>query len=130
MRHVSMQFGLPETSLTKKLINCRMAAIAVAFLCAGSAAWAQKYTAPRAAWDSGHPDLSGIWQAKASVGDDIEKSIVDPPNKKIPYLPAAAAKAKENAANKAKLDPIGKCYNPGLPRMIYMNYPIQIFQTP
>ena len=116
-----MQSGLSKT------LNC---IIATAFLCVGSTAWAQKYTAPRAAGDSSHPDISGIWQAKAAVGDDIEKSIVDPPNKKIPYLPAAAAKAKQNAANKAKLDPIGKCYNPGLPRMIYMNYPIQIFQTP
>jgi hypothetical protein len=99
-------------------------------LFAGSMAWAQKYTAPRAPWDSPHPDFSGIWQAKPTVGDDIEKSIVDPPNKKIPYLPDAAAKAKTNAASKAKLDPVGKCYMPGVPRMMYMNYPIQIFQTP
>jgi len=103
--------------------------VLITLLCAGSTAWAQKYTAPRAPWDTSHPDLSGIWQAKPAVGDDIEKSIVDPPNKKIPYLPAAAAQAKTNAANKAKLDPVGKCYMPGVPRMMYMNYPIQIFQT-
>ena len=72
---------------------------------------------PKNAYD-GHADLMGIWQAKATVGDDIEKSIVDPSNKKIPYLPAAAAKAKANAANKAKLDPVGKCYMPGIPRLI------------
>jgi hypothetical protein len=125
MRHVLRQSGLAKT-----LMNCTMAASFAAFLCAGSTAWAQKYSAPKAAWDSSHPDLSGIWQAKASVGDDIEKSIVDPSNKKIPYLPAAAAKAKANAANKAKLDPVGKCYMPGIPRMMYMNYPFQIFQGP
>jgi len=105
-----------------------MAAAAAAFLLAGSTASAQKYAPPKNTYD-GHADLDGIWQAKASVGDDIEKSIVDPSNKKIPYLPAAAAKAKANAANKAKLDPVGKCYMPGIPRLITMNYPFQIFQT-
>lgn len=105
--------------------------VAVAgLLLAGSVAWAQKYTPPRAPWDNTHPDLSGIWEAKASVGDDIEKSIVDPSDKKIPYLPAALAKVKENAANKAKEDPVNKCYMPGVPRLMYMNYPFQIFETP
>src|ERR1700691_5190966 len=106
--------------LTKTLTNCMMTAAAAAFLCAGSAAWAQKYTAPRAPWDNTHPDLSGIWQAKATVGDDIEKSIVARSNKKIPYLPGEAAKVKANAANKAKLDTMAKCYMPGVPRMMYM----------
>ncbi len=117
-----------SSQLTRKLTNSIMAAAAAAFLFAGSTASAQKYTAPKNAYD-GHADLMGIWQAKAAVGDDIEKSIVDPSNKKIPYLPAAAAKAKANAANKAKLDPVGKCYMPGIPRLITMNYPFQIFQT-
>jgi hypothetical protein len=117
-----------SSQLTGKLTNSIMAAAAAAFLFAGSTASAQKYTPPKNIYD-GHADLDGIWQAKASVGDDIEKSIVDPSNKKIPYLPAAAAKAKANAANKAKLDPVGKCYMPGIPRLITMNYPFQIFQT-
>lgn len=95
---------------------------------AGSTAWAQKYTPPKNPYD-GHADLDGIWQAKATVGDDIDKSIVDPSNKKIPYLPAAAAQQKANAKDKAKLDPVGKCYMPGVPRLMYMNYPFQIFQT-
>jgi hypothetical protein len=117
-----------SSQLTRKLTNSIMAAAAAALLFAGSTASAQKYTPPKNAYD-GHADLMGIWQAKATVGDDIEKSIVDPSNKKIPYLPAAAAKAKANAANKAKLDPVGKCYMPGIPRLITMNYPFQIFQT-
>jgi hypothetical protein len=107
-----------------------MSAALVCVLLGGSSAWAQKYTAPRAPWDNSHPDLSGIWQAKPTVGDDIEKSIVDPSNKKIPYLPEAAAKVKNNAANRAKEDPVNKCYMPGVPRVMYMNYPFQIFQTP
>jgi hypothetical protein len=133
MRNGLMQSGLTlvlTQELTRTLANCMMTAAAIAFLCAGSTAWAQKYTPPRTPWDSSHPDLSGIWQAKLAVGDDIEKSIVDPPNKKIPYLPAAAATVKANAANKAKLDTMAKCYMPGVPRMMYMNYPFQIFQTP
>jgi len=114
---------------------CTVAAAAAVLLCTAYA-WAQAPVAakvspaPGNAWDTGHPDISGIWQAKANVGDDIEKSVVEPSNHKIPYLPAAAAKQKENAANKAKLDPVGKCYMPGVPRLMYMNYPFQIFQTP
>jgi hypothetical protein len=105
-----------------------MTAATAAFLFVGATASAQKYTAPKNPYD-GHADLDGIWQAKATVGDDIEKSIVDPSNKKIPYLAAAAAQQKTNAAGKAKLDPVGKCYMPGIPRLMIMNYPVQIFQT-
>jgi hypothetical protein len=104
------------------------AAVAGAML-AGSAAWAQKYTAPRAPWDNSHPDLSGIWQAKPNVGDDIEKYIVGGP-KKIPYLPGKADQVKTNFTNRAKEDPVNKCYMPGVPRLMYMNYPLQIFQSP
>ncbi len=85
------------------------------------------YTAPKHPWE-GHADLSGIWQAKANVGDDIEKSVVDPSNKKIPYLPAAVAQKTANSKNKAG-DPAGKCWMPGVPRLTYINYPFQIFQT-
>lgn len=112
-----------------KLTNCLMASAAAAFLIAGATASAQKYSAPRAAWDKDHPDLSGIWQAKTTVGDDIEKSIVDGP-KKIPYIASAEAQVKTNAANKAKGDPVNKCYMPGVPRVMYMDYPFQIFETP
>jgi len=48
----------------------------------------------------------------------------------IPYQPAAAAKQKENFANRATADPESKCYLPGVPRIMYMPYPFQIFQTP
>ncbi len=118
----------------KAFSACAVTAGAAALLYAATA-WGQapvtaKISPPGNAWDTGHPDISGIWQAKTNVGDDIEKSIVEPSNRKIPYLPAAAAKQKENAANKAKLDPVGKCYMPGVPRLMYMSYPFQIFQTP
>jgi hypothetical protein len=47
----------------------------------------------------------------------------------IPYLPAAAAKQKENFANRLSLDPEAKCYLPGVPRATYMPYPFQIVQS-
>jgi len=46
----------------------------------------------------------------------------------IPYLPAAAAKKKENADNWLARDPEIKCFLPGVPRMMYMPYPVQIVQ--
>lgn len=95
----------------------------------GVVASAASYTAPKAAWE-GHADLSGIWQAKANAGDDVEKLVVDPSNKKIPYLPDALKQKAANAKNKAQGDDTSKCYMPGVPRLMYMNYPFQIFQTP
>ena len=46
----------------------------------------------------------------------------------IPYLPEAAAKKNENAANWLARDPEIKCYLPGVPRATYMPYPFQIIQ--
>ena len=48
---------------------------------------------------------------------------------RFPYLPAAAAKKKENQANWATLDPEVKCYLPGVPRATYLPYPFQIVQS-
>ncbi|HLI86288.1 MAG TPA: hypothetical protein VKV17_20400 [Bryobacteraceae bacterium] len=91
---------------------------------------ASDYKPPRTA--DGQPDLQGIWEVKASPDKDLEKSkvIVEPKNGKIPYLPAALEKKKENEKNSAKADPLGKCYMPGVPRINLLNYPLQIFQTP
>ena len=47
----------------------------------------------------------------------------------IPYLPAAAAKKRENQANWVKLDPEAKCYLPGVPRATYLPHPFQIVQS-
>jgi len=46
----------------------------------------------------------------------------------IPYLPAAAAKKKENLEHWLDRDPEIKCYMPGVPRAMYMPYPFQIVQ--
>jgi hypothetical protein len=48
----------------------------------------------------------------------------------IPYQPWAAAKKAENFQNRQKADPLGKCYMPGVPRIMYLDFPFQIFQTP
>src|ERR1019366_1298430 len=48
----------------------------------------------------------------------------------IPYQPWAALKKAENFQNRQKADPLGQCYLPGIPRIMYMDFPFQIFQPP
>jgi hypothetical protein len=47
----------------------------------------------------------------------------------IPYLPWAAARKKENLENWMDRDPEIKCFQPGVPRAMYMPYPFQIIQS-
>ena len=107
---------------------------------------APPYKAPRTA--SGKPDLNGIWQALNTANWDLEGHAAAPgpvmqlgaayavppglgvvEGGLIPYKPEAAAKRKENAANALKRDAEVKCYLPGVPRMMYMPYPVQILQS-
>jgi len=95
----------------------------------------------------GKPDFTGIWQAMNTANWDIQAhearkgpvvalgaafsvpagiGIVE--GNDIPYLPAAAANKKENGDNWLARDPEIKCYLPGVPRMMYMPYPVQIIQ--
>src|SRR5690348_6151223 len=104
-------------------------------LLAGITAVAQTaaYKAPRTA--DGHPDLNGIWQALNTANWDIQDHSAAfgtvaalgavgaiPPGLavveggEIPYQPWAAAKKKENFANRLTADPEIKCYLPGIPR--------------
>jgi hypothetical protein len=93
-------------------------------------------TLPRTA--DGKPDFQGIWQASGTAAADLQdhaarfnmpagRSVV---NAAIPYQPWAAAKKAENFQNREKADPLGKCYIPGVPRVMYLDFPFQIFQTP
>jgi hypothetical protein len=100
----------------------------------------QAYNPPRMA--NGKPNLQGIWEARSTAWGSVEAHggsegiragesiVVDPADGKIPYLPAALAQREENFKNRAKLDPLNKCWMPGVPRITYMPYPFQIFQTP
>lgn len=74
------------------------------------------------------PDLRGIWRAKGTAYQDLEKSgaVVDG---KIPYLPEALAKRKANFEGRDKLDPQIKCFQAGIPRATGLNTPFQIFQN-
>jgi len=87
----------------------------------------------------GHPDLTGIWQAVNTAAWDLEPHVAQPgvpagigaiDGDRIPYTAAALAKKKENDENRAALDPDGKCFLPGVPRVMYMPFPFQIVQTP
>ena len=101
---------------------------------------AQSYRPPRT--PDGKPDLQGIWQVMNTAAVNLEDHIavlgmpagrsviVDPPDGKIPYTPAAAQKQKENFKNRAKADPLNICYIPGVPRAMYLPFPMQIVQTP
>jgi hypothetical protein len=87
----------------------------------------------------GKPNLQGIWQASSTAGADLQdhaaslnmvagRSVVV--GKEIPYQPWAAAKKAENFQNRQTADPLSKCYIPGVPRVMYLDFPFQIFQTP
>ena len=136
--------------MRNRLMDSVVAGLAVAavFLLAAmpDAAQAPVYRAPRTA--DGKPNLNGIWQALNTANWDLQghaaaKGPVSslgavfsvPPGLgvveggEIPYLPAAAARKKENQANWATLDPEVKCYLPGVPRATYLPYPFQIIQS-
>src|SRR6266851_1648055 len=105
------------------------------------------YRGPRTA--DGKPNLSGIWQAINTAEWDIQAHdakagplvvmgavgaipagfgvVEDGP---LPYRPEALAKKRENEANWLALDPVFKCFLPGLPRATYMPFPFQIVQSP
>src|SRR5580700_9880575 len=98
--------------------------------------------APEPSKSDSRRDLQGIWEARNTAAGGLEAHsadagiragdsvIVDPLDHRIPYQPWAAAKRAENFANRAAADPLNKCYLPGVPRIAYMPFPFQIFQTP
>src|SRR6516165_3949112 len=47
----------------------------------------------------------------------------------IPYKPWAAARKKENQEHWIDRDPEIKCFQPGVPRALYMPHPFQIIQS-
>ncbi len=105
----------------------------------------QAYRAPRTA--AGQPDLNGFWQALNTAQWDLEAheaapgpvlqlgaAYAVPPGQgvvmdgPIPYRADALAMKKKYAADALREDAEIKCYLPGVPRMMYMPYPVQIVQ--
>jgi hypothetical protein len=97
----------------------------------------RQQTLPRTA-DS-KPDLQGIWQASSTAAADLQdhaaslnmlagRSVVA--SGTIPYQPWAAKQKAENFRNRQTADPLSKCYIAGVPRIMYLDFPFQIFQTP
>ena len=85
----------------------------------------------------GKPNFSGYWQVVNTAAYDLEDHLAQkgvPPGqsvvegKTIPYQDWALAKKKENYEHRAELDPEGKCYLLGVPRVTYSGHPFQIFQ--
>jgi hypothetical protein len=121
--------------------RCALLAVSIAAICEQAPAQQTRpvgaASIPRTA--DGKPNLQGIWQARSRAAYDLldhaakhgmpaGKSVVE--GGQIPYQPWAAAKKLENYVNRQNLDPLGKCYMPGVPRIMYMDFPFQIFQTP
>jgi hypothetical protein len=112
-----------------------IAAIALAVTLLALPAFPQ--AVPRTA--GGKPNLEGIWQATSTAAADLEDhaarfnmpaglSVVT--GGAIPYQPWAAAKKAQNSQNRQKADPLNQCFIPGVPRIMYLDFPFQIFQTP
>lgn len=88
----------------------------------------------------GHPDFEGVWRNTAIVAAfnvQGQKAyynepggasvIIDPPDGKLPYLPAAQQKANENTAHRES-DPVSHCHMHGVPRSLVPPFPIEIVQ--
>jgi len=98
-------------------------------VCAGGRAAAQTAATPATSAKplprtaDGRPNLHGIWQAPKGSATRLA------PANQVPYLPAAAATARANFKDRAKADPLNQCFLPGVPRIMAMDWPFQIFQT-
>jgi hypothetical protein len=57
-------------------------------------------------------------------------AIVDPPDGMIPYLPAAAAKAKDLGEHHQYMEPDAHCFMSGVPHSAYQQFGFQVIQPP
>jgi hypothetical protein len=85
----------------------------------------------------GRPNLQGIWQVRNRASYDLQDHVARHllpaglgvvEESEIPYQPWAAARKLENFANRVMADPVANCYMPGVPRIMYMEWPFQLFQ--
>lgn len=111
-----------------------------------NAGLAQGPLIPRTA--EGKPDMNGLWQslgtahwnlepAAAKAGPDwrlgalgaIPATLGVVQGGPIPYSESGLAQKKSNEAEWQALDPLAKCYMPGVPRANYLPFPFQIVQS-
>ena len=128
-------------------LQCVLTGFVAVFLLGFSLQVAAQTAIPRTA--DGNPDFNGIWQALGSANWDIEPHAADfgpvvelaaigaiPAGLgivcggEIPYTVAARAQQQANKADWLALDPVVKCYMPGIPRANYLPFPFQIIQSP
>ena len=112
--------------------------VAVGVLLAGASRVAGQGAAlPRT--PAGKPDLSGIWEVLSKADYNIEAhsaSRLQPASAgivaggELPYRPEMLAKRKQNFDARATADTEARCYLPGVPRVMYIQHPFQIVQTP
>src|SRR5437660_1812258 len=132
-----------EARMRKRLRGASFASVAAALVTVlqlgviPAPSLAEPYQAPRTS--DGKPNLNGIWQALNTANWDIQEHAARPgqvvalgaagavpaglgvvEGDQIPYLPAAAAKKKENFDKRLTADPEIKCYLQGVPRATYM----------
>lgn len=88
--------------------------------------------------EGGKPNLQGIWQAEGrayvSLENEVARADLLPTlgvveGGAIPYQPAALLQRLNNFDNRAELDPLNKCYLPGVPRIMTLPHPFNIWQT-
>jgi hypothetical protein len=129
-------------SVRRHLFTLALTIVGIVVLAAGSTSCSRPPadtgpSIPRTA--DGKPNFQGIWQVRNRAAYDLEghvarqgmpagSSVVQ--GGLIPYQPWAATKRAENAAARATADPVAGCHLPGVPRIMYMEFPFQIFQTP
>ena len=123
---------------TPSLVTFAALAMTSALFAAPARAAVPESAIPRTA--DGKPNLQGIWQAAGTAPADLQdhaaslnmlagRSVLAGGGA-IPYQPWAATKRAENFQNRLTDDPLNHCYMPGTPRIMYMDFPFQIFQTP
>jgi hypothetical protein len=87
---------------------------------------------------SGRPDLQGIWKVENNAFFNIEDHVARygmpagmgvVEGGPLPYTAAALAQREENFATRAVSDSFNRCFFPGVPRIMYLDFPFQIFQT-
>jgi hypothetical protein len=92
---------------------------APAFAQAGPARTADAGKVPRT--PEGKPDMQGIWETRNAASFDVTE-IAE--GHEIPYLPEALEREQKGP----RVDPIVHCMMPGVPRITYMPFPIQVLQ--